>query len=368
MHNYLDINHINVFIGGILLVLSVVMFMIPIQKTERWRNFRTGRNTLATAYIVLGVLMVINGVMGDDDRNPSGMITLIVAFFQALLYTKICILFLKPRSFSGLHYRILLAASAIFSAGLATSYALSQETFRWLFPVGIALYTLLLIYCCLAFTRNYNETLKHLEYVYDEDMYYRIRWVKGCFYSALIVGVMAWFMAVFYNSVTLNIWGIFLYSIYYLCMVGYFMKYVSDYGFILKIDEGEAAPPNSHSVENKQYTASETENRQLTEKLEKWAEMKKYRDCSKTMDDIVAEIGTSRPILNEHMNSQYGMSFRAWRNILRIEEAKRLLKESDVPVAEIYSAVGFTDRSNFHTAFKETVGLTPNQYRTNHRR
>ncbi len=86
------------------------------------------------------------------------------------------------------------------------------------------------------------------------------------------------------------------------------------------------------------------------------------------MDDIVEELGTSRTILNEYMNSNYRMSFRAWRNILRIEEAKRMLIESDIAVAELYLAVGFSDRSNFHRQFTEIVGQTPGQYRKNHRR
>ncbi len=238
MHTYLDINNINISIGSLLLALSVVMFMIPIPLTEVWRNFRTGRGTLATAYIVLGVMMMVNGCMGADDSGLSGMITLIVAFFQALLYTRICVLFLKPRSFDGLHYRILLAAFTLFSVGLAVSYAVDPTLFDWLFYVGLGLYTLLLIYCCFAFTQNYNETLKRLEYMYDEDMYYRLRWVKRCFYSALLVGVMAWFMIVFHTSVLLNTLCIFVYTAYYLCMVGYFMRYVSNYGFIVRADLG----------------------------------------------------------------------------------------------------------------------------------
>ncbi len=365
MHNYLDINHICVFIGGILLVLSAVMFMIPIQHTVRWKNFRTGRNTLAIAYIVLGLLMIIDGTTNDGNRDSSGMFTLIVAFFQALLYTKICILFLKPRSIDNKQYKVLLVAFTIFSAGLATSYIVDSETFKSLFQIGIGLYTLMLIYCTVSFSKNYSSTLKHLEYVYDEDMYYKLRWVKGCFYSALIVGVVAWFMAVFYNSITINIIGIFLYSIYYLCMVGYFMRYVSDYGFILKSDTVDAARPEIIAAESKPSVPDKNLEKRLEERLGKWVEMKKFRDSNKRVEEIVDELGTTRSALNDYTNSRYGMNFRAWRNLLRIEEAKHLLVESEIPVADIYFVVGFTDRSNFHRQFKEIVGETPMQYRNN---
>ncbi len=368
MQSLLDLNSINISIGGVLLALSAILWMIPISPAERWSNFRVGRNTLAVAYLLLGMLMVVNGIIGTDNNSAlSGMITLIVAIFQALLFTRICILFLKPRSFAGLHYKTLLCTFALFSIGLTTGYATAPEIFPWLFYLGIGLYTLLLIYCCLAFTQNYNDTLKHLEYLYDEDMYYRLRWVKGCFYSALLVGIMAWFMAVFHASETLNILCMFTYTIYYLCMVGYFMRYVSNYNFIVKSDDSSNEPiaisPTLESHEKESAPPLSKEDKQLTERLRKWVEQKKYRNCNKTIDDILCELGTTRPKLNEYMNSRYGMSFRAWRNSLRIEEAKCLLVESDMPVANIYHAVGYTDRSNFHREFTDIVGMTPIQYR-----
>ncbi len=367
MENLFDINIINIAVGSILLVLSAVMFMIPIQRTERWRNFRIGRGTLASAYLVLGLLMVVNGIVGSGGGGElSGMITLIIALFQALLFTRICVLFLKPHSFDGLHYRALLTMCTIISIGLAASYVIGLDIFKWVFGAGMIMYTMLLAYCSMAFTKNYNEALKHLEYIYDEDMYYCMRWVKRCFYSALLVGVMAWFMAVFYNSEGLNIAGIFLFTIYYLCMVGYFMRYVSDYGFILKSDIGETASAITQSGERKEDTAVMTPDMRLAARLEEWVREKKYHDCTKKIDEIVDELGTTRVNLNDYTNRRYGMNFRAWRNRLRVEEAKVLLEQGQVPLSEIYSAVGFTDRSNFHREFKEIVGETPNQYRTNH--
>ncbi len=358
MGYFLDINSINISIGGVLMALSAVMFMIPIPDDIRWKNLRSGRATLAIAYIILGMLMVVNGVTGAERGELSGMITLIIAFFQALLYTRICILFLKPRSSDSPRLRPLLAACCVLCACMVAFYIMKPGLFPLVFHIGIALYALLLTYCCILFIRTYNATVKHLEYVYDENMYYRLRWVKRCFYSALMVGIMAWFMAFFNRAMTLNISGIFIYTIYYLCMVGYLMKYVSNYGFILKSDENETA-----------HTAEEVclmNERQLEESLEEWVRDKKYRNCSKKVEDIVEELGTTRINLNEHLNRRFGMTFRSWRNHLRIEEAKRLINDNKIPLPDIYSAVGFSDRSNFHREFKEIVGMTPKQYRERH--
>ena len=48
---------------------------------------------------------------------------------------------------------------------------------------------------------------------------------------------------------------------------------------------------------------------------------------------------------------------------LRVEGAKRLLEERELPVDEISFAVGYEDPSFFRRLFKRLTGLTPSQYR-----
>jgi len=47
----------------------------------------------------------------------------------------------------------------------------------------------------------------------------------------------------------------------------------------------------------------------------------------------------------------------------RINKAKSLLKETDIPVGEIAESVGFESTSNFIQTFKKLEGLTPLKYR-----
>jgi len=58
-----------------------------------------------------------------------------------------------------------------------------------------------------------------------------------------------------------------------------------------------------------------------------------------------------------------GMTFREYLNMIRIEEAKRLLSATDYPVSEIAIACGFSDQSHFARVFKKSTGLTPKNYR-----
>lgn len=58
-----------------------------------------------------------------------------------------------------------------------------------------------------------------------------------------------------------------------------------------------------------------------------------------------------------------GISFSA--NILRLKmnQAGRLLSQSDMSVTEVAENVGYTDVRNFRRIFKRYYGVTPTKYR-----
>ena len=73
-----------------------------------------------------------------------------------------------------------------------------------------------------------------------------------------------------------------------------------------------------------------------------------------------------------HLNPTYfstlfkqstGSSFKEYLNMVRIEESKRLLANTDYSIIDISLATGFEDQSYFSKVFKKFTGLTPKQYR-----
>lgn len=73
-----------------------------------------------------------------------------------------------------------------------------------------------------------------------------------------------------------------------------------------------------------------------------------------------------------HLNPAYfstifkqaaGSSFKEYLNMVRIEESKRLLANTDYSIINIAISVGFDDQSYFSKVFKKQTGLTPKQYR-----
>lgn len=61
----------------------------------------------------------------------------------------------------------------------------------------------------------------------------------------------------------------------------------------------------------------------------------------------------------------YGVTVTEYIQKTRIEEAKKLLKETPLSVEEISKKIGYDDSVRFYKYFKRQCGITPNQYRKN---
>jgi YesN/AraC family two-component response regulator len=52
-----------------------------------------------------------------------------------------------------------------------------------------------------------------------------------------------------------------------------------------------------------------------------------------------------------------------WVEIARVNWAKSLLKESDLSVGEVSTAIGVDDPSYFTRFFRKSTGMTPSEFR-----
>lgn len=78
---------------------------------------------------------------------------------------------------------------------------------------------------------------------------------------------------------------------------------------------------------------------------------------------LCSHFGIGRTQLYEIAKQNYGIGIAEHIRNLRIEKAKRLLEESELPLAEIASQCGFKDYNYFITVFKRLTGVPPKKYR-----
>ena len=82
-----------------------------------------------------------------------------------------------------------------------------------------------------------------------------------------------------------------------------------------------------------------------------------------TLEDVSSVIGFSVSYFSALFKKENGDGFAKYLTKIRIDEAKTLLRETDIPVSMIGEQVGYLDRKYFTQTFHKTVGLNPGEYR-----
>ena len=84
-----------------------------------------------------------------------------------------------------------------------------------------------------------------------------------------------------------------------------------------------------------------------------------------TIDDLCIYLGRSKSHISHMFKHKSGMSVREYCNRRKLEDAKRLLTETDFSVTQIAFDVGFHDVSYFIAQFRDKYGISPLRYRKN---
>lgn len=82
-----------------------------------------------------------------------------------------------------------------------------------------------------------------------------------------------------------------------------------------------------------------------------------------TIAELSRESGLNRNKLITGFKQQYDKTITEFTQERRLDEGKRLLQKTDLPIIDVASQVGFNHQSNFATAMKKHFGKTPKQFR-----
>ncbi|MCL1949842.1 MAG: response regulator [Turicibacter sp.] len=87
-----------------------------------------------------------------------------------------------------------------------------------------------------------------------------------------------------------------------------------------------------------------------------------YHD-SLTLDFVSEQVGYSSSHIS-HLFKKTGLTFSEYLQQVRLEHAKKHLRETRMTVAAICESVGYLDLKHFNKNFKATTGMTPKAYRS----
>jgi AraC-like DNA-binding protein len=95
--------------------------------------------------------------------------------------------------------------------------------------------------------------------------------------------------------------------------------------------------------------------------------MQKHLSRKLSLDQLSALTGLSKFHLIRVFKSETGIAPHTFLSAIRIQEAKRLLKETEKSVIEICLDVGYESATTFSYHFNAAVGLPPTEYRSRSR-
>ena len=82
-----------------------------------------------------------------------------------------------------------------------------------------------------------------------------------------------------------------------------------------------------------------------------------------TVEGLARTVAMSRPVFARRFKEVVGLTPLAYLARVRVDQAARLLRETDDPVGGVARAVGYGSEFAFSRAFSRAYGIAPGRYR-----
>lgn len=88
-----------------------------------------------------------------------------------------------------------------------------------------------------------------------------------------------------------------------------------------------------------------------------------YADPSMGLNKISDEFQISESYFSHMFKERTGVNFSTYLENMRLNEASRLIRETDISLNDLYLSVGYNNANSFRRAFKKVYGVTPSAVR-----
>ena len=134
---------------------------------------------------------------------------------------------------------------------------------------------------------------------------------------------------------------------------GYFQVKILELFLFLSVLRVEQSENEEHYVSRSGASLAKEVCRYLTEHME----------TRITLDMLSGVFHVSGTSIKSSFKSVYGTSLYSYIRALKMHAAAAMLKSTDRSILEIAGRFGYDNGSKFAKAFRDTIGVTPNEYR-----
>lgn len=184
------------------------------------------------------------------------------------------------------------------------------------------------------------------------------------FWLVLLVGLFFLMLdLVELSNTNVNRHPIFMLMNSSLCLIGTSITAAFLFAHAFTVNN-EATAANAN-IKTNRYSRLLPQENALYVKLQTFIDHAGYLQSDLTISQMASQLECPDHHLRKLINQGLGYTnFNAFLNHYRIEEARKRLVETSLPVLSIALDVGYGSIASFNRAFKDIVGLTPTAYRT----
>ena len=351
----------------LMLFFGFNMLFARVPERKIFRNFLLSRRIMGTAMLVLSANYLVHFFCSPrlKDVNATILMNLDTYFLCYWLFSSALLTLLNKRYITR---TLLLQHLAMWIAFTALAAAIVI----WV-PKGdaqhigiVALATWLVIYgtfLSVRMLRTYAKAVKMFRDNHSDDIGAYIRWLSIFTIWAIVFGVSCGLLT-FLPDRYVFLWVLSAIPFYVYLFCSY-QNYMLEFETVESAIEDDLTmeqydelntPANSFTVPT--YHAD------LEKRINEWIEQEGFCQPGLTLKDLSDQLCTNRTYLSEYINRVHHVNFRDWITDLRIEFAKRRMKECpQQKMFEISESSGFGSLSHFTKTFSDKEGCTPARWR-----
>ena len=361
-----------------MLMLSVMLMLCVPHRSKRRSSFARARWLMAVGTGLISLQFLLQYIFGFRQMGVTQAVFCnLLLFTPASLLCGMSILYVQRQGI--IRRKEWMVACGICAASmliLLGTISLDGIPFRQGSPaMRIAEYVVALLYVVM---QTYIFIMQYKAYIqvkmavreyFDRERHDLFGWMG---LSMRVMAMLAFFvpLVIFTEGKALV-----LFSIAYFFCIAYSTISLYTYGVsenIIRVEEAEEdplpAPPlgecsqaeNDNKVSPK---GGDSEGAFISASLESWISDGYYRQHNLTLSVVAKQMKLTRRQLQEWLRQSEYKNLAGLVTQLRIEEAKRVLKEKpEWSVETIADYCGFSSREYFHRSFREYTGMTPAKF------
>lgn len=386
--------------------LCVVLAFVQTPSDEVYRPCRRAKWLFAAAFATMSANLAVYCVLADGDWTRVNyvieFVDISLFYLEAIFYCYAFFTLLNRRYATW--RRVALDAVLWTVASLLAFVALldGMDSVRdLLMLVALALLLAFVIRFVYSFFVQYGINGHQLDDYFSCDMHRFVKWIS----TSVVMLTVLWLLAIL--TMFQNVYFNWLFQAYVVSLNIYiavnFINYAGRHACVSKAfdadadgqaDEAEGVAETAAAEvgnvadaeaenaavagtegDDASASAADVETECVSEpsapqpigieaSVNRWVEDKRFLGTQLNVEELAAELGTTKVALSFYINNRYGVNFSAWMASLRIEEAKRMMAaDPNMRLEDIAMAVGFSSLSYFSKVFSQREGVPPTRWR-----